>query len=90
MKKDTLAPIIVPTEAPSNYFAAGSLPQGMQGSGMARDGPQAVPSDLVCVCGPVGRYFTSVKPALPSGPMAYTLACMAAFISSRSSQAPKA
>ena len=34
---------------------------------MARDGPQAVPSDLVCVCDPVGRYFTNVKPTLPSG-----------------------
>lgn len=47
--------------------APGSLPQGVQGPGMARDGPQAVPSELVCVCDPVGRYFTSVKPTLPSG-----------------------
>lgn len=39
----------------------------MQGPGMARDGPQVVPSELVCVRGPVGRYFTSVKPTLPSG-----------------------
>ena len=47
--------------------APSSLPQGIQGPGMARDGPQAVPSELVCVCDPVGRYFTSVKPTLPSG-----------------------
>lgn len=39
----------------------------MQGPGMARDGPQAVPIDFVCVCDPAGRYFTSMKPTLPSG-----------------------
>lgn len=62
-----LAPSTLSTATLSNYFAADSLPQGIQGPGMVRDGPQAVPSELVCVFDSVGSYFTSVKPTLPSG-----------------------
>lgn len=68
--KKSMRPRLRARSQPQRYqttLPPGCLPQGIQGPGMARDGPQAVPSDPICVCDPVGSYFTSVKPTLPSG-----------------------
>ena len=59
---------------------------GRNAAGATRRPP---PGDRVFGCdGAV--YLTTLKPTFPSGSVAYTLVAMAAFISSRLSQAPKA
>ena len=59
---------------------------GRNAAGATRRPP---PDDRVFGCASAG-YLTSLKPTLPSEPVAYTLVAMAAFISSGLSHAPKA
>ena len=62
-----------------------AIGRGRNAAGATRRPP---PGDRVFGCAGAG-YLTSLKPTFPSGPVAYTRVAIAAFMSSRLSQAPK-